>query len=187
MPPLPNARHERFVQALFEGKPANKAYEEAGYSYNEGNAGRLNRNEQVKARLAELQNAMAEQKEMTVESLISELDALSAQATSDKQFSAAVRAVSEKIKLSGLAVQKVEVGGPGGFDTVDTKEELHAALVKSFGEQKAELFMLLSDLPAWVDVRDFAALRDAFLKVSARKAHMIEGSRPRRLNGSQTP
>ena len=38
MPPLPNARHERFAQGLFEGMTANEAFVTAGYKQNRGNA-----------------------------------------------------------------------------------------------------------------------------------------------------
>ena len=55
MAPLRNQKHEKYALALFEGKPQNQAYVDAGYRYHEGNASRLRRNEQVIARLAELQ------------------------------------------------------------------------------------------------------------------------------------
>ncbi len=54
MPALKNQRWERFCYGLLEGKPAVQAYEDAGYTRNDGNAGRLTRNEQIIARLAEL-------------------------------------------------------------------------------------------------------------------------------------
>ena len=43
MPPLRNARHERFVQNLFEGKSANQAYIDAGYKECRQNAARLSK------------------------------------------------------------------------------------------------------------------------------------------------
>ena len=70
MPLLANPRHERFSQALLEGKPASTAYEEAGYVPNDGNAIRLKGNERVQARLRELQEAVAKKTEVTVESTI---------------------------------------------------------------------------------------------------------------------
>jgi phage terminase small subunit len=36
MPVLPNPRHEKFAEALAEGKPASSAYETAGYRPNGG-------------------------------------------------------------------------------------------------------------------------------------------------------
>lgn len=54
MPILDNPKHEAFAQAIVAGHPHVKAYEIAGYKKNDGNAGRLTRNEQVKARIKEL-------------------------------------------------------------------------------------------------------------------------------------
>jgi len=93
MAPLRNPRHEKYVQALFSGQPQNAAYEAAGYSFHERNASRLRRNEQVVARLTELQAAAAKSSQVTVASLISELEEARQQATSLKQLSAVVRAV----------------------------------------------------------------------------------------------
>jgi hypothetical protein len=41
MGPLANQRHERFAQALAQGKTATEAYALAGYRANDGNASRL--------------------------------------------------------------------------------------------------------------------------------------------------
>lgn len=59
MPPLKNARHERFARLLFEGNPADTAYQEAGYKANDGNAIRLKGNERVAARVRELEEEAA--------------------------------------------------------------------------------------------------------------------------------
>ncbi len=59
--PLTNPRHERFAENRARGMSATEAYAEAGYKPNEGNAGRLNRNEQVVARIAFLQGSTADQ------------------------------------------------------------------------------------------------------------------------------
>jgi phage terminase small subunit len=56
---LTNPKHERFVQALFEGETADAAYAKAGYKPNDGNCIRLKGNERVQARLAELQEQAA--------------------------------------------------------------------------------------------------------------------------------
>ena len=74
MGPLGYPRHERFAQNLFEGMPASTAYQEAGYVPNDGNAIRLKGNERVQARLRELQEAVAKKTEVTVESLLAELE-----------------------------------------------------------------------------------------------------------------
>jgi hypothetical protein len=107
--PLKNPRWENFCQELFKGEPASTAYEKAGYQFNEGNAIRLKGNEKVQARLMELQAAAQRSSEVTVQSLMAELDNVLTRATTKEQYAAAVGALREKIKLSGLLVQKIEV------------------------------------------------------------------------------
>jgi phage terminase small subunit len=75
MPPLSNQRHERFAKALFEGETADEAYEQAGFKANRGNASRLKANENIMARLTELQTQAAKASEVTVQSLLNELEA----------------------------------------------------------------------------------------------------------------
>src|SRR5690606_14610919 len=55
MPVLKIAKHERMAQALAKGLNADKAYAAAGYKPNRGNAARLNANESIRGRVAELQ------------------------------------------------------------------------------------------------------------------------------------
>ena len=61
-----NRRHEAFAQALAKGMTADAAYVTAGFKANRGNAARLNANESIKARVAELQ---AEAAKRTVEAI----------------------------------------------------------------------------------------------------------------------
>jgi phage terminase small subunit len=124
MPPLNNTRHERFAQALFEGHTADESYALAGYKPNDGNCIRLKGNERVKARLAELQAAVAKKSEVTVASLLDELEHARSRADGLDQLSAAVKAISEKAKISGLLVQKIEVGGPDAFSEAETIEDI---------------------------------------------------------------
>jgi hypothetical protein len=55
MPALSNPKHEAFAIALFKGLSQRAAYEQAGYTHNDGNATRLKNNEKVQTRIAELQ------------------------------------------------------------------------------------------------------------------------------------
>jgi phage terminase small subunit len=127
---LANPRHERFVQALFEGKTADAAYAKAGYKPNDGNCIRLKGNERVKARLAELQAQAAKKSEVTVQSLLAELETARERADSAEQFSAAVRAIEAKAKVSGVLTQKIEIGGPGDFDKCETTEAVAAKMLE---------------------------------------------------------
>jgi hypothetical protein len=57
---LNNPRHERFAEALASGKSASQAYAEAGYKKDRRNASRLTSNDDIRARVAELQSRAAE-------------------------------------------------------------------------------------------------------------------------------
>src|SRR6516164_1324857 len=100
MPPLSNPRHERFVQELFHGRSVDESYQAAGYKQNRGNASRLKANEAVLGRLTELQEEAAKQSEVTVQSLMAELEHARQHADTLGQLSASVRAISEKAKLA---------------------------------------------------------------------------------------
>lgn len=108
MPALFNYRQERFAQCLAEGKTADEAYKEAGYTENRGNATRLKANEVIKKRVAELLGDLAVKAEVTVESLVAELDKVLAIAVETRQVSGAVAAIKEKAVLLGLRVEKSE-------------------------------------------------------------------------------
>lgn len=110
MPPLKNARHEAFARELAGGKTADEAYQVAGYRPNRCNASRLlNTNENIKARVAELQQAAAEKTLVTIESLTRELEEARLLGMSNPRgASAAVSAVVAKAKLHGLITDKTE-------------------------------------------------------------------------------
>jgi phage terminase small subunit len=130
MPVLKNPRHERFALLLAEGLSAYAAYEQAGYKPHDGNCIRLRGNERVQARLAELQQAAQKKTEVTIESLMAELEEARVKAVSLDQMSAAVKSISEKAKISGLLVQKVEIGPPGSFENCNSTEAVVDELLK---------------------------------------------------------
>ena len=115
---LANPRHERFVQALFEGETADAAYAKAGYKPNDGNCIRLKGNERVKARLAFLQAQAAKSAKITIESICEELSEATAVAKSKGQAQAMVSASALRAKLAGLMIERTEVGAPGSFDNL---------------------------------------------------------------------
>lgn len=114
MPKLKNARHERFVQGLVQGKTAEAAYTEAGYKPNRFNASRLKTNEHVLRRLSELQVKAAEKAMVTVESLTEEYEQARLRALELGQTSAAVAASSGKMKLHGLGHENHRHAGHDG-------------------------------------------------------------------------
>lgn len=125
MPPLTNARHEAFARALFEGETADAAFVKAGYSKNRGNASRLKANENVLRRVSELQSEAARSSQVTVASLLGELEEARQKATSLSQLSAVVRAVEAKARVSGLLVQRIEVKSlDERFEDAATQEDI---------------------------------------------------------------
>lgn len=110
MPKLDNPKHELFAQALARGIPACHAYVEAGYKASDANASTLRGNKKVKDRVAEIQERGAKRAEITIATLVEELEeARQAALTADTpQSSAAVTASMGKAKLLGLVVDKSE-------------------------------------------------------------------------------
>lgn len=108
MPILPNARHERFAQALAAGKTADEAYQDAGYAENRGNATRLKANESMIARVAELLNKAAVKAEVTIDTIADMLREDRELARETKQVGAAVRAAESLGKLYGHYIERSE-------------------------------------------------------------------------------
>jgi hypothetical protein len=123
VPILTNAKHELFAQALAKGENASKAYVSAGFKGSRANACRLKANSNVIARVFEIQTAGAQSAEISVASLLAELEEARSKATGLNQLSAAVRATAEKAKISGLLIerQEIEING-GGNEFVDVRD-----------------------------------------------------------------
>jgi hypothetical protein len=133
MPLLENPRHEAFAQALFEGlgtgRTHGQSYSAAGYTSNPGaakvNASRLLKStKHIIERVQELQTQAATHKRATVESIVDELEGARQIARDNNQASAMVAASTAKAKILGLEVNRTEVGKPGDFDAINSKEEL---------------------------------------------------------------
>jgi phage terminase small subunit len=112
MPALENARHERFAQELAKGKTQEQAYIDAGYEPDAArfNASRLITNDNVAARVAELQERAAIKVEWDIADAIRELEEARVAAGSAEtvQASAMISATMGKAKLLGLVVDKAE-------------------------------------------------------------------------------
>lgn len=70
---LANPKHELFALERAKGATVDEAYVLAGYKANRGNAARLNANESVQARVAEIQRGAAEKVELSVSGVLMEL------------------------------------------------------------------------------------------------------------------
>ena len=112
---LRNPRHERFAQELATAKTADAAYVLAGYRPNRSNAARLNANQDIQRRVAEIQSLGAERAAITVETLIAEAESARSKAMGEKGgANAAVAAITAKAKLAGLWREKVAQTDPSG-------------------------------------------------------------------------
>lgn len=121
MPSLDNPKHERFAQELAKGKSQAEAYAEAGYVADEGNACRLTGNDKVQARVAEIQERGAVRAEITVSSILGELEQarLAALSAATPQSGAAVAASMGKAKLLGLVIDKSLTAATSVEDLLD--------------------------------------------------------------------
>ncbi|SRR5258708_821977 len=161
MPVLKNIRHERFAQQLVHGQKfgwtRGSCYSRSGYKAEgesaESAAWRLLKNVEngIAARVAEIVGKGAKRAEVTVQSLLEELEAAREGATSAEQFAAVTGAVIAKAKLKGLMVDRLAVGSPSDFAACETVEQV---LDKMLGEQTpAEALMQLDELRGLIEER----------------------------------
>jgi phage terminase small subunit len=127
---LANPRHERFAQGLAAGKSASQAYVDAGYSRNDGNAGRMNRNEQIRLRVSELQKENSMISRISREDIISRLLENVEEATEAKQHAAAGASIERLAKLLGYWTDRQEIRQVSELDGIDDPDELRAKLIK---------------------------------------------------------
>jgi terminase small subunit-like protein len=174
MAPLRNQRHERFCLALAEGHSIAESYALAGYSKNTGNASRLNANESIQARVAELQAQAAAKTEITLETILADLVDAAAVAKSKGQGQALVSAAMAKAKLLGLDVQRIEIGGPGDFDNCETLPQMADKVLELLVEQFAP-----------VDQADRQGLVALYEKHFAEVEQYLAGIRARPITGER--
>lgn len=108
MPMLPNQRHEAFAQALAKGMSASDAYVEAGFSPNRGNAARLNANECITKRVAELNKRASADVVITRQYLLETQQALMQEARDAGEYSAANTALKQLATLAGPYTERQE-------------------------------------------------------------------------------
>jgi hypothetical protein len=152
MPTLKNIRHEQFAQELVQsqrhGGTRGSAYSRAGYRAEgesaESAAWRLLKNVEngIAARVAEIVGKGAKRAEVTVESLLGELDHVLAGAVDDRQFGAARAAIDSKARLKGLFIDRLEVGGAGSFAAC---EDTEAVIRQLMAEMTPEAALALTD------------------------------------------
>ena len=124
MPVLRNQRRELFCQEIAKAKTATEAMAIAGYS-DPRNSTRLMKNDEVRGRVEELQERGAALAEVTVASLVADLESDRQLARKLGQVGPAVSATMGKAKILGLIIDRRETGDVGAFDHM-TDEELMA-------------------------------------------------------------
>jgi hypothetical protein len=147
---LSNPRHEAFAQALADGLPAYKAYIEAGFKENRGNPGRLAHRDDIRARVKELLEDLAEKTAVTREGLAAQLDQAIALAHQSDNPGAAVSAIRTKAQLYGLIEAPNRGSGDGTTINVYTQltdDELLFELASMINEVRAANAMPLNALP----------------------------------------
>lgn len=83
--------------------------------------------------------------EITVDSLLADLETDRALAHSQGQGSAAVQATMAKARLLGLIVDRKESGAPGDFATLQTSAEVIEAVRREHGDAAADALARLID------------------------------------------
>jgi hypothetical protein len=138
MPTLRNPKHEQFARNLVEmtktGGTRGNAYSKAGYRCENGAAeaaaSRMLADVKngVADRVRELMAGGAKRAEVSVASLLDELEQARSAAQNDGQFSSAVAAIAGKARLTGL--DRAENGGTGSaFSHCETESDVMRVLL----------------------------------------------------------
>jgi hypothetical protein len=109
VPILRNQRHEAFAQALAKGKTATEAMAVVGYA-DPRNSTRLTKNDEIRRRVEELQSLGAALAEITLGSLLAEIEHARLLAIRNRQAAAAIAASLAKAKLVGLPAGGDHIG-----------------------------------------------------------------------------
>ena len=132
MPAINNSRREKFAQEYAKGESATEAMQKAGYS-DPRNSTRLTKNDEVRRRVDELKERGAIRAEVTIASLVQELEDARQLAVERGQAAAAVAATMGKAKVTGQIIDRAEVRTRDDFED-KTAEELIEIVIKGLGE-----------------------------------------------------
>ena len=145
---LRNPRHEKFCREYLKTGIASRAYLAAGYRVTKKKAltpcsSRLLACASIKARLATLRSAMATRQNITVDTLLADLESDRQLAQAEGQASAAVQATMAKARLLGLIIDRKESGHPGDFHALKSIADIVDAVRQQLGTQAAEQLQAL--------------------------------------------
>jgi hypothetical protein len=124
-------RQKSFARLVHEQVPPYRAYALAGYRRHHSNAYRLREKEGVKRYLGELEAQTMKRHEVTVDSLLTELEEARLNAKTTKQPGAEISAVMGKAKLTGLLVDRQEIKDVSKMNP----EELVQAVRDNLGDE----------------------------------------------------
>jgi terminase small subunit-like protein len=172
MPQLENLKWEQFCrkmlrasqQGLSQGWAYGEVYKVTGRVADTA-ASRLLKNEQIRKRIAELAAPAERRAKLSAADAIAKLDRVYTGALSAEQYSAAGRAAEVQSKISGLMIDKLEVGRVGDFSACNSVEEVTAKMLQDLADPR-EALATLDEMRA--------ALADAI----ANEATMVEDARP---------
>jgi hypothetical protein len=159
MPPLRSPRRELFCQTVVKnlknGGNYTDAYRQAGYRGDqrtlEVGASRLMSFDEVQMRIDELTRPAAKKARVSVESLLAELETTITDARAAKQHGTVVQALTLSAKLVGLLRDRLEVGGVGEFDQLETPEAVADAFLVDM--EPAEALATLDVLRGLIEQR----------------------------------
>jgi phage terminase small subunit len=136
-------RQKLFALRVHRGEPPYRAYVSAGFKPDEGHPYRLAGNGRVQQYLSELGASLMKRHNVTVDSLIEELEEARTNAKQAKQPSAEVSAIVAKARLAGLLIDKKEVKNTG-IEDMNT-EQLIALLREQFGDRTEAILAALDE------------------------------------------
>jgi phage terminase small subunit len=137
-------RQRRFCQLVVEGKSPPIAYVEAGYKHDKSYANcyrLLTGNDRVKQEILNLQRKAMIKHEVTIESLVEELNEAREHAKKVGQPASEVSSIMAKAKLLGLVIDRREIQEKT-LDTMNASEVMNL-LRERLGDRAPEMLRLL--------------------------------------------
>lgn len=139
---LRNPVHERFAREWLKTADAANAYRKAfgkTYSHTVAKAAgwRLRNRPYMQKRIDELQRQMMKRSDITLDKILSDYQEALDMARDAKKPSEMVMAAREQAKITGLLIERKEVGGPNDFDSMNNMTEILEAVRKQAGDEAA--------------------------------------------------
>lgn len=170
-----NLRHREFILFYLKTGNAAQAYQAAGYKPSTRNsldvcASRLLNSAKVQREIAKAQARIVKAADITVETLLSDLEEDRQLARKVKQPGSAIRATELKAKLTGHLVERKETGAPGEFVALRTRDDVLDAMRKELGEQAVALLLQVmagKPVPQLIEASPYAVAPSAQLADSS--------------------